>query len=285
MRVHAIQTGSVALERSDDRQPRTAAQSRIIEAWRTPLPVFAWVIEHPEGPIVVDAGQRTGVAPLPPTERRLQPKWRLRFLVEPEQELAAQLPNFGVRPSDIQQIVLTHLHRDHASGAARFPHAEILVLREEWETAAGDPERDVRRFWEAPTPRCRPMDLRPEPIGPWTRSAPLSAAGDVLIVPTPGHTPGHAAVLCKTPASHWLVFAGDSVYSQPFLQDDLLAAAAHDPAEARTTLRQLRAFCESNPSILLPAHDADGPRRLRDGELYPSESRGATPHTAKSADG
>jgi N-acyl homoserine lactone hydrolase len=66
MRVHAIQTGTVAIKQ---RQVRSAGQGMrrrlntlLDHTWTDPLPIYARVIEHPEGLIVVDTGETARVA-------------------------------------------------------------------------------------------------------------------------------------------------------------------------------------------------------------------------------
>ena len=78
MKVHAIQTGTVAVkerQRSGTgpgplRLPLTLAD----RDWTEPLPIYAWVIEHPEGVIVVDTGETARV-----TEPGYFPRWRARL--------------------------------------------------------------------------------------------------------------------------------------------------------------------------------------------------------------
>ena len=61
MRIHAIQTGSVAIKESQRQGVGHGIRRRlnplVDKAWTEPLPIYAWVIEHPEGIIVVDTGE------------------------------------------------------------------------------------------------------------------------------------------------------------------------------------------------------------------------------------
>ena len=132
MQIHAIQTGTVAITKSW-REGRGSGQGRLLRTlldreWTEPLPIFAFVIEHPEGVIVVDTGETARVA-----EPGYFPRWHplLRFAVrewvEPKQEIGPQLARLGIAPSDVRMVVMTHLHTDHAGGLHHFPDTEILV--------------------------------------------------------------------------------------------------------------------------------------------------------------
>lgn len=66
--------------------------------------------------------------------------------------------------------------------------------------------------WFDPTP----LDLPPTPLGPFPQSLPLTADGDVTVVPLPGHSPGHVGVLVED-GNHTVLLAGDSSYTQELM--------------------------------------------------------------------
>jgi hypothetical protein len=66
MRIHAIQTGTVTVK-ARQREGNGPGPLRLIntlrdDRWTDPLPILAWVIEHPEGLIVVDTGETARAA-------------------------------------------------------------------------------------------------------------------------------------------------------------------------------------------------------------------------------
>lgn len=89
-----------------------------------PHPINAYLIEHPEGLIVVDTGdtaRKSDRGYLP----RLNPVFRninIGIKVAPEEEIGPQLNAMGIRSSDVRVVVLTHLHHDHTGGLHHFPH-------------------------------------------------------------------------------------------------------------------------------------------------------------------
>jgi hypothetical protein len=66
MNIHAIQTGSVAVKESQlnggDRHRRSLLRVMADSRWTEPLPIYAWLIEHREGLIVVDTGETARVS-------------------------------------------------------------------------------------------------------------------------------------------------------------------------------------------------------------------------------
>ena len=90
MKIHAVQTGTVAI-RPNQREGKGPGFARLINTlsdrrWTEPLPIYAWVIEHPEGIIVIDTGESANV-----TSPEYFPAWNpyLRnaiFQVQPEKD-------------------------------------------------------------------------------------------------------------------------------------------------------------------------------------------------------
>src|SRR5574340_510062 len=142
MRIHAIQTGTVAIK---ERQRhgvghglRRRLNTLVDKAWTEPLPIYAWVIEHSEGLIVVDTGE-TARASEPGYFPRWHPYYRfgVRTWVKPEEEIGPQLEALGMKAIDVRWVVLTHMHTDHAGGLHHFPKVEILVSRTEYKLTSG----------------------------------------------------------------------------------------------------------------------------------------------------
>ena len=142
MRMHVFQTGTVAIKQRQVHGVGAGMQRRLNtlldHTWTDPLPIYAWVIEHPEGIIVVDTGE-TARATEPGYFPWWHPYYRLgvREWVRPEEEVGPQLRTLGIPPEEVRWVVLTHLHSDHAGGLAHFPKADILLSRTEYQSAAG----------------------------------------------------------------------------------------------------------------------------------------------------
>jgi N-acyl homoserine lactone hydrolase len=268
MRIHAIQTGTVAIKtRQLSGRGRGALRPYITivdTTWTEPLPIYAWVIEHPEGLIVVDTGETARVAE-PGYFPWWHPYYRLgvREWIRPEEEIGPQLRALGLAPADVRWVLLTHFHTDHAGGLPHFPRTEILVSRTEYQAASGFRGRRSGYLpqhwptWFAP----HLIDFAPQPFGPFPGSYALTRAGDVHLVPTPGHTSGHYSVIMQED-EHALFFAGDTSYSQHLLLEQAVDGVTRDVALYRQTSQQIRTYLQSVPTIYLPSHDPEAAHRL-----------------------
>jgi N-acyl homoserine lactone hydrolase len=233
-------------------------------AW---LPVWVLVIEHPEGVFVVDTGIRTGIShPAYFRSSGLAVHWYLttqfKFAIEREEEIDRQLAKRNISPDNTKAVILTHLHFDHTDGLRHFPNTPILLHKEEWEHPFGAlPKRYPP--WFKPTL----LSLNTS-CGPFKKARALTTTGDLLLVHTPGHTPGHCSVLLHTDAGH-LLFAGDICYTQDQLLQEKYSANAASYRLARHTYAAVKRYAHSYPLIFLPSHDPDSATRLKHLQLLP----------------
>jgi len=208
------------------------------------LPINTFVIEHSQGVCLFDTGQ-TARATRPGHLPAWHPFLRLaRFELTADDEPAAGLARRGIRPADIAVVVLSHLHTDHVGTVAAFPAAEILVARAEWEHATGLAGRMrgyVPQHWpDAIVPTL--VDFDGGPRGPWTATHDVFGDGVLLLVPLPGHSPGHLGLLVD-------------VAPRALMAGDL----AHRAAEVATAAPAVAAFCAEEQVAVLCAHDEDPP--------------------------
>jgi glyoxylase-like metal-dependent hydrolase (beta-lactamase superfamily II) len=268
MKIHAIQTGTVAIttkwREGVGHGRRRLLNTLLDREWTEPLPIYAFAIEHPEGVIVVDTGETARVSE-PGYFPRWQPFFRfaVRELVQPEQEIGPQLRGLGIPPSEIRLVVMTHLHTDHAGGLHHFPDNEVLVSRAELDYASGLRGR-VRGYpnkrwpaWFDPTL----VDLPAVPYGPFPTSMALTKAGDVTLVPVPGHSPGQLAVVVED-GDHTVFLAADSSYTEDALLRDVLDGVGPDEAAEHLTHERIRAYGAETPTVYLPTHDPETESRL-----------------------
>lgn len=264
-KVYAIQTGRVQVKKAQivGRGHGLFRQLESISSddWADWLPTYAWVIDHPEGIMVIDTGSAAHLKQLP----RWHPYFNcaVRFDIEPEQEIGPQLRARGITPRDVKTVVLTHLHIDHDGGLAHFPTSRILADEGEIQRASG-----IRGEILGYLPQRWPSWFEPRAIewrasrnAAFLGSAPLTRAGDVTAIRTPGHTPNHLSVLVNLGDTDVLL-AGDASYLQQTMLAGSVDGVSPDEAQAADTLHRISSWCAKRPVVYLPTHDPQSASRL-----------------------
>ena len=181
--------------------------------------VHAFLLRHPAGPVLIDAGiGHLGRPPLDVSGR-----------------IGEELGAVGVAPTDVGHVVLTHLHSDHSGGACRpdgsprFPNARYHVHPEDWRffEAHRTPDDFTGRFVMRSVEEAGLLDLDPS---------------DHEVVPgielrhAPGHTPGHRVVEVSDGGDE-LLLTGDLLHVPPQVADPAWPSAHDEEPELASRQR------------------------------------------------
>jgi N-acyl homoserine lactone hydrolase len=208
---------------------------------RTRFPIPAYVIETDADRILVDTGLHPGAA----ADAGSHYDGALSvdaFQLEQEQSVADQIDL-----DTVTQVVLTHLHFDHAGGLSLVPRRiPIVVQRREWEGAT-DPASIARNFflpvdYAGITEQLRLIDGDHDLLGD----------GSIRVLFTPGHTPGHQSVM----VGEHLVIGGDVSHFASGLDDHRFPVFADDHAAQARSADRLRALRDAG-AVVTPGHDPD----------------------------
>jgi glyoxylase-like metal-dependent hydrolase (beta-lactamase superfamily II) len=271
-KIHAISTGKVTI-RPSQVEGKGADSMRVLKVfldrrWTEPLPIYAWAIEHPEGVVVVDTGETANTA-----EPGYYPRWHpyyrnVKTVVKRDEEIGPQLEEIGIKANEVRQVILTHMHTDHAGGLCHFPNSEIVIMKRAFELARGF-RGMIRGFlphrlpsWLSP----RLIDLSNEKYGPFPKSLRITKAGDIILVPTSGHTEAHISVVLETSDFKYF-FAGDTSYNQDLMLRGKIDGVSANANAAHETIQNIQRFTTIEPVVYLPSHDPDSEKRLVNDEV------------------
>jgi glyoxylase-like metal-dependent hydrolase (beta-lactamase superfamily II) len=238
-----LHTGTVRIDRALAFRERTRHPAPYTgwfrpRSTRLTLPVSAYLVDHPDGLVLVDTGWHADVRTNQRSHLGLLASTMYSGDLPPGRAVHEQLAALGVDPADLACVVLSHLHSDHVSGLEHVADARRTVVgRPEWD--ARDGFGYVPSMWEGIN--VEPLDFEPLPHGPFGRGVDLFGDGALLVVHTPGHTPGHASVLVRT-SEGWVLLAGDVGYAASSWENHVLPGFTSDDAEMDASLSWVRDF-------------------------------------------
>jgi glyoxylase-like metal-dependent hydrolase (beta-lactamase superfamily II) len=281
IKIHAIKTGMVRVKSTQPaRKPGGLIRVLTDNKWQGWLPIYAWVIDHPEGIIVVDTGDTSQTTSDPDYFPKWHPYYRtsVQMDIKPHEEIGPQLKEMGISQNDIKKVILTHLHTDHAGGLHHFPQSEIYVSGKDYNLAKGFVGKLLGYL-----PQRWPNWLRPiaitfnkENLGPFDNSYRMTSSGDVFVIPTPGHTPNHISVIVKSEDMLYFL-AGDTTYSEELLVKNIPDGVSPKASKTLDTMKKIRDLSKIEPIIYLPTHDEESEERLiKKRVLISDETRAAS---------
>ena len=153
-----------------------------------------YLIKHAQGWFLWDTGVADAVAAMPNGLAPADPKavfWRR------PKTLAAQLEQVGVKPGDVKAMAVSHTHPDHIGNVELFPAAMLYVQKAEYQWPGTNNQ-----------PRFKPE----HPVTLLEGDRDVFGDGSVVILSTPGHTPGHQSLLVRLQSSGAIVLSGDAVH-------------------------------------------------------------------------
>ncbi|WP_405429047.1 MBL fold metallo-hydrolase [Micromonospora sp. NBC_00617] len=234
--------------------------------WTEPLPINVYVIEHASGLVLFDTGQDRRSVTDPcyfpggaagHIYRRLA-----TFDVPAGATLTYRLRSAGYDIADVRVAVLSHLHQDHIGGLRELPRtARVLVAASELAevdkrfAAFAGLLREHIHVPGVTFTAVTPQRVDDPAIAPFTQAYDVMGDGSLLLLPTPGHTPGSMSLLLRGAGLPPMLLVGDVTYDVRRLAADRIPGVG-DAAGLHETTRRVNALAARHPSMqILAAHD------------------------------
>jgi glyoxylase-like metal-dependent hydrolase (beta-lactamase superfamily II) len=157
------------------------------------LVASCYLIQHGDTYMLWDTGLNTGVITNPvrtPTASQSL-----------DRSIVDQLKQVNVRPDQIAFVGISHMHADHIGQAGSFPKAQLIIGKGDFDALkAGGPnlQPDLLKHWISGGGKANVA----------TSDVDVFGDGSVVVLRTPGHTPGHQSLLVRL-ASRPVILSGD----------------------------------------------------------------------------
>ena len=229
----ALQNGFIGFERSGLFFGERSGE-------RVQIPVCSYLVRTSDALILFD----TGFSPRAvPGLLRTDPLARFTD----EDLLVHRLDALDVEPADVDLVVLSHLHYDHAGGAALFQDSELVVQQDEYAYAHYPSSFFAgfyyRKNFDLPDYRWRRLDGDAELVP------------GVTVLRSDGHTPGHQSLLVQLPETGPVILAGDSCYWQEHIDAERPPGVVWNPTLAMHSIKRLKTLARLTGARIFPGHD------------------------------
>jgi N-acyl homoserine lactone hydrolase len=206
-------------------------------------PDACYLIRHGDSYMLWDAGLDADLIGQPPQERH-------HYQVKLSTTLVQQLALLGVKPADISIVAVSHMHFDHIGQAASFPHAVLMIGKGDYDVLASKPS-DL-------SDRLEPWIKGDAPKEIISGDKDIFGDGTVVMIATPGHTPGHHSLLLHLEHTGAVMLTGDLYETDAQYRDDTVLPNTADVEATRSSFRRFKAMAlRERATIVIPHEEAD----------------------------
>ena len=201
------------------------------------LTFSCYLVKHGNDYLVWDTGNpaASGATPAP---------------TAPKTSLVEQLAELHLKPEQINFVGISHYHGDHVGQVASFPQATLLIGKGDWDAITSPKPAEGVNFkpfenWISGGGNVQPQALDKDVFGD----------GSVMMLYTPGHTPGHHSLLVKTSSGNFII-TGDAAHFRENYDSDGVPAFNYDRAQTIASVERLKKIAATFNATVVIQHDA-----------------------------
>jgi glyoxylase-like metal-dependent hydrolase (beta-lactamase superfamily II) len=164
--------------------------------------------------------------------------------------LLPQLAAAGYEPSDVTHLVLSHYHADHTANANAFAGATWIVQKAERDFMFGTPPPgaiiDQSSYSELRNAKTEALD---------NEDFDVFGDGTVVVMSTPGHTPGHQVLVVELKNAGTIVLGGDLYHYPEERTTGRTPTFEFDAEQSRVSRARVEQFLKDSNATLWIEHD------------------------------
>jgi N-acyl homoserine lactone hydrolase len=215
---------------------------------KVPFTFSCYVIRHGDEVMVWDTGYLPGSNPS-----------------APKVSLAEQLAQLKIQPEQVKYVGISHFHPDHTGQLGALANATLLIGEREWAAITAPKPMagaNVAAFapWASGGRKVEPQPADKDVFGD----------GTVVILRTPGHTPGHQALLVRLKEKGAVLLSGDAAHFHENYQTNGVPGFNYDRAETIASLERLKQIEKNLKATVIIQHD---PRDIDKLPAFPAAAK------------
>ena len=183
----------------------------------------------------------------------------------PKISLLDQLAQLKVRPEQVKFVGISHFHADHTGQLASLPNATLLIGEREWAALTA-----AKPMAGANVAGFTPWIGGGSKVEPQAGDKDVFGDGTVVILRTPGHTPGHQALLVRLKEKGPVVLSGDAAHFHENYENNGVPGFNYDRAETLASLERIKQIEKNLKATVIIQHD---PRDIGKLPAFPDVAR------------
>jgi len=172
-----------------------------------------------------------------------------------------QLAELGLKPDDIARVAISHTHGDHIGNVGLFPNSTILMQQAEysWIHSPDGPNDNVNQLMAL----ARKLLGTPKNLQLIDGDTDVFGDGSVILVSTPGHTPGSQSLLVHLKNSGFIILSGDVVHLEENFEKSIVPSLNTNKAESIASMEKIRQLIATYKAKLFINHDKKQSDKLK----------------------
>ncbi len=171
--------------------------------------------------------------------------------VAPKVSIVDQLAKLNLKPEQIKYVGISHYHGDHTGQVASFPKSTLLIGKGDWDgISAPKPAEGI------PTAQFASWIKGDSKVEPVPTDKDVFGDGTVMMLYTPGHTPGHHSLLVKLPTMGAVFISGDLMHFHENYDTNGVPWFNYDRAQTLASLDRAKKIVAATKATVIIQHDA-----------------------------
>ena len=169
----------------------------------------------------------------------------------PKVGIVERLAEVKVKPEQVKYVGISHFHGDHTGQLAPFAGATLFIGKGDWDGVTANPPLQGAnaagfKDW---------MGANARKVEPLTLDKDVWSDGTVVVIRTPGHTPGHSSLLVRLKSGNNFLLAGDAAHFRENYESNGVPAFNYDRAQTVASIERMKKIAANLNATVIIQHD------------------------------
>jgi glyoxylase-like metal-dependent hydrolase (beta-lactamase superfamily II) len=168
----------------------------------------------------------------------------------PKVGIVERLAEVKVKPEQVKYVGISHFHADHTGQLSPFSNATLYIGKGDWDGITAVPPMTGAnaagfKDWMGGARKVEPLTLDKDVWGD----------GKVVVMRTPGHTPGHSSLLVRLSSGKNFILTGDAAHFHENYESNGVPAFNYDRAQTVASMERIKKIAANLDATVIIQHD------------------------------